>query len=103
MPIGGIEDMCGKKVPLISMGDERTHQVCADGEHRPPSARAEIICNFLHTCKALCIDTILLNLYVVLKKMIKLTQRISLHFPFNVGGGRVQQNYNYNDHEFLTN
>ena len=34
---------CAGQFPLVSMGDERTRQACADGERGPPSARAEIL------------------------------------------------------------
>ena len=40
---GDSADTWGTKFPLVSMGDERTRQACAEGERGPPSARAEII------------------------------------------------------------
>ena len=48
---GDSADMCAGKFPLVSMGGERTHQACADGERGPPSARAEITIVFVFLCK----------------------------------------------------
>ena len=43
---GDYADTCAGKFPLVSMGDDRTRQACAEGERGPPLAQAEMFTIF---------------------------------------------------------